>query len=140
MIPEQATHRTEAGALQFAGYYFKAYDWGYATNDPSIVEHISLATCQGCRLYINGLQSLKAGNQYLTGGRVTIKSASVFSGTFRIRADYAIDVAIDEEPVLIHNRSGSPTPASKRYANHHSLVFVRWVKRGWKVVEVTAAP
>jgi len=140
-FPAHAKERTQAGALQFAGYYFKAFDWGYATNDPSLVEDIALPTCRGCKLYINGLLNLKKSNGYLTGGRIRIRSASVFSGSYRIKADYAIDVGVDEEPVLIHSQTGSsPSAASKRYVDHHSLVFVRWTARGWKVAEVTAVP
>lgn len=137
MYPPQSRHRTEAGALQFAVYYFKAYDWGYATNDTYPVASISLPSCEGCQLYLNGLKALARDSSVLTGGRIRIRSASVFQGTFREHADFAIDVAVDESSAVIHYLSGA-TKSVHGIANYHSLVFVRWTARGWRVTEVSS--
>jgi hypothetical protein len=137
-FPPQSRERTENGALQFAGYYFKAYDWGYATNDPYLVQQISLPSCKGCQVYVRGLQSLQKTHQTLTGGRIRIRSAQVLSGRFRVKADYAVDVAVDEQPVVLHG-GGRPTKTvAPRVTDDHSVVFVSWRAGAWTVVEVTA--
>jgi hypothetical protein len=136
MFPPQSRHRTEAGALQFAVYYFKVYDWGYATNDTYPVASISLPSCEGCQLYLNGLKALERDHTVLTGGRIRIRSASVFQGTFREHADFAIDVAVDEEPVVIHSLSGDAKTVSRQLASYHSLIYVLWTAHGWRVTEV----
>lgn len=135
--PALARQHTPNGALAFAGYYFKAFDWGYATNDPYLVEQISGPHCRACARYVRGLRGLANRNAILRGGRVTFDAASVFHGVLDIRADFAVDVAIDEQPIVL-DEPGAPirtlAPAVKDF---HSLVFVAWRDGNWRVVEVT---
>lgn len=137
VYPALAKKHTANGALAFGIYYFKAYDWGYATNDASLVRQISQPSCDGCREYVSGLRALKLRHETLHGGRVTLRSSSVSPNTYDVHAEYVVDLAVDEQPVVIHGRSGSRT-AAPQVTNSHSLVFVSWIDRRWRVVEVTA--
>jgi Family of unknown function (DUF6318) len=58
--PALARRHTAQGALAFAAYYYEAFDWGYATNDPFLVASISARTCSACSKYIHRLQALRA--------------------------------------------------------------------------------
>jgi hypothetical protein len=61
------------------------------------------------------------------------------TGDFRFKSDFVVDVAVDEEPVVLEFPSSVPTTAAPGEAMHHSLVFVSWVNDGWKIVEVGPA-
>src|SRR5881628_647561 len=54
--PALARRHDGQGALAFAYYFYEAYDWGYATNDPYLVEQISDPHCAGCRKYVKSLR------------------------------------------------------------------------------------
>jgi hypothetical protein len=135
--PALARQHTPDGALAFAVYYFKAFDWGYATNDSSLVAAISAPRCDACASYVKGLRSLRKRQEDLLGGRITLRSSSVAPNTYRIEAEYVVDVAVDEQPVVLHGPTATHTvsPAAR---NDHSLVFVAWRRTAWEVVEVTA--
>ena len=60
------------------------------------------------------------------------------SGRFQVKADYAIDVAVDEQPVVLHGGNRPAKTVAPRVADDHSVVFVSWRAGAWKVVEVTA--
>ena len=136
-FPALARQHTANGAIAFAGYYFKAFDWGYATNDPYLVEQISAQGCHACAQYARGLEGLAVRHATLHGGRITLDSASIFQGTLDIRAEYAVDVVMNEEPVIVDEPGASPSTVAAGVVRFHSLVFVGWRDSGWHVVEVT---
>ena len=136
-FPDLARQHTANGALAFAIYYFKAFDWGYATNDPYLVAAISLPQCRACRIYVRSVRSLERSGRILRGGRITFNVASIFHGSVRLRADEVIDVSLNEEPVIIDSPAAPPSTAAARARNDHSLVFVSWVRGRWRIVEVT---
>jgi hypothetical protein len=117
-------------------YYFQAFDWGYATNDPSLVASISRTTCSGCNTYLEGLRSVIRDHKTLTGGRVKIKSYSIARNTYKVGADYVADVAIDEQAVVLH-ASGAAQTVAPEARGLHSLVFLAWAVDRWQVVEVS---
>jgi hypothetical protein len=137
VYPALAKHHTADGALAFAIYYFKAFDWGYATNDSRLVAAISEPTCDGCRSYISALNSLEQSNEVLRGGRITFKSSSIAPNTYKVKAEYVADLVVDEQAVVVQGPSTTRTAASP-VTNDHSLVFVSWISGEWKVVKVTA--
>ncbi|MCU1656526.1 MAG: hypothetical protein JWO57_1182 [Pseudonocardiales bacterium] len=136
-LPAEAKHHTPAGALSFAEYYFKALDWSTATNDPYLVEQISRRTCQACRRVINSLDDLRAKGQRLLGGRITLVSAKLVTGTFRFRAEHVVQAALTEESEVLTRPSNVPSTVAPP-SNATSLVFVSHKESGWEVVEVGA--
>jgi len=136
--PTLAREHTARGALALAIYYFRAYDWGYATNDGSLVSAVSGKSCEGCRKYLNGLADLRRKHEYLTGGRLAIPRSSIRPNDFKSpRAEYVADVVINEEPIVLHSSATRKTVAPA-VRNYHSLLFLKWVTDRWMVVEVTA--
>jgi hypothetical protein len=137
MFPRAANRHSRFGAQVFALYYFKAFDWGYATNDPSLVQRISSTRCGACRSYVTGLQSVVQHGNVLLGGRISLRPRSSISPNhYRIEADYVVDVRLDEAPVLVATPSATRT-AAPALVGDHSLVFVSWSGGRWRVVEVT---
>jgi len=51
-----------------------------------------------------------------------------------IAAEYAIDVAVDEQAVTLVKPDGSTKTVARATKNNHSLVFVRWRGSSWTVV------
>jgi hypothetical protein len=87
---------------------------------------------------VNGIDEVVRSGGTLTGGRIRIRSAGVISGKPQIRADYAVDVAVDEEPLMITRPGERPQTLATAVSDEHSVVFVRWQSGSWRVVEVTA--
>jgi hypothetical protein len=138
VFPELAKQHTANGALAFASYFVRAFNWGYETNDPYLVRKISEARCKACASYVKGLESLTSSGGVLREGLLTPRSASIFHGTLKIHADFAIDLALDEAPVVIEKPSARPSTATVLTKNDHSLLLVTWVSGSWKVTELTA--
>ena len=136
VFPSVGRIRSREGALAVAIYYFRAFDWGYATNDGSLVRGVASPTCSGCRTYLDGLASLKKNNEVLVGGRAKIVSYSVARNTYRVSAEFVADVAIDEEPVVLRGAQSTRT-AAPAARDLHSLVFLDWRHGRWLVVDVT---
>ena len=136
-LPEDATRHTPTGALQFAYYYYDAFDWSIATNDSYLISAISLPTCQACRRFINGLADLHSKGQVLRGGRVSISSASIVTGSFNFKSDYVVKMILDEGSETLEQADGTSATVAAA-AKTTSLVFVSWLTSAWKIVEVAA--
>jgi hypothetical protein len=137
VLSEGAKQHTPAGALLFATYYFKAYDWGIATTDPYLVQQVSAPTCGACRRYVNGLNSLRRGGGYAKGGRINVKSTKLVTGSFRLKSDYVVATTLAEEALIEVRPSATPTTMAPA-TQDTSLVFVSWAGRGWQIIEVGA--
>jgi Family of unknown function (DUF6318) len=131
-----ARQHTAAGALSFAQYYYRAFDWGYATNDPYLVQQISDQNCKACNRYITTLQALARAGGHVQNGRIRVKSARLTTGQFTVKSDYVADVMTDEEAVVVISPSSAPSTAEPPAMNDESLIFVSWRLTAWKVVEV----
>jgi hypothetical protein len=135
VYPDLAKQHTANGALAFAAYYFDAYDWGYATNDPTLVEEVVEPSCGGCSKYISGLKSLRAKQSVLTGGRLRIVARGLRSGNFNYKSDYVVRVVLDEEPIVVRTRGSAPSTAATAVNGYISYLFVSWRSGEWKVLE-----
>lgn len=138
VLPPEAKKHTGSGATLFAAYFFKAFSWGYSVNDPYLVAKISFPRCTACAKYIRSLRTLRRSGGQLFGGHVTVRSASLSPGV-QYEADYAVDVGIDEQPVILMYPHAHPSTAAPAEKGHHSVVFLKWIGGGWKVVEMEAA-
>jgi hypothetical protein len=138
VLDAEAKQHTASGALAFAIYYFKAFDWGYATTDPSLVEQISAPSCRACRSYVDGLASVRARGGHVEGGRITIRSANLATGSFTVKSERAVEVNLSEDAVVLVSPSAAPSTAATSISRDTSLVFVSWAAGRWQVVEVGA--
>lgn len=135
----QAKQHTPAGALAFATYYFRAYDWGIATNDSYLVDKIGAKSCTACQRFADGVAGAHKQHGYFKGGRINVASARLVTGSFRFKSDYVVEVTADEAALLLVRPSVAPTTAAPAATHDVSLVFVSWLAgHGWRVVEVGA--
>jgi hypothetical protein len=137
VLPEAAKEHSPAGALVFAGYYFKALDWSIATNDPYLVAKISDPTCGSCKRYIHGLNELAATSSRQNGGRIRLRSAKLVSGSFRFKSELVVDADVSEDQAVLVRPSQAPSTTSA--ARYDSLVFVSWRNSGWRIIEEASA-
>jgi hypothetical protein len=135
VYPDLAKQHNANGALAFAAYYFDAYDWGYATNDPTLVEKVAEGSCGGCSKYINGLKSVRARHAVLTGGRITIVARGLRTGNFNYKSDYVVRVVLNEEPIVVRGPGSAQSTAAAAITNFVSYLFVSWRGNEWKVHE-----
>ena len=136
-FPALARRRGQIGALAFTAYYYKAFDWSYATNDSYLLRRLALRSCRGCTRVIRSLDRLRTRNEVLTGGRIRLRSARVDHREFDFPSDFVVDVELDEQPVVLDAPSAAPSTVAPRLRSHHSLVFLRWIGQHWRVADVT---
>jgi hypothetical protein len=134
VLSPEAKQHTPAGALAFAAYYFKAYDWGVATTDPYLIERIGASSCTACRTYIDQLNSLRAKGGHVERGRTTVLSSKLVTGTFKTKSDYVVEFKIKEDAVVLVVPSAPPSTSAPA-SSYTSLVFVSWRRTGWQIVE-----
>jgi hypothetical protein len=137
VYPDLAKQHSANGALAFAIYFMKTFDWGYATNDPYLLEQLILPACRGCAEYVRTFSGLSDKHELIRGGRLTPVSAGVLHEQFDFKADFVLDMVYDEQPVVLAGASNASTVAAS-LSRHHTLVFVRWTAGQWKVADVTA--
>jgi hypothetical protein len=137
VMSADAKQHTPAGALAFAAYYFRAFDWSIATNDPYLVTQISAPTCTACQRVIRGLSPLRSEGASLKGGRIHLETAKVVTGEFRFKSDYVVEVSLTQAPEVITRKSSVPSTAAPA-TRDRSLVFVTWIGNGWRIEEVGA--
>jgi hypothetical protein len=137
VLPDAAKQHTSTGALLFADYYFKAFDWSVATNDPYLVESISGPSCSACQRVIKGLRSFANEGAILRGGRIHVQSAKIVTGTFRVQSEYVVEISLNQDPEVVSHPSSAPSRVAP-VTNDISLVFVSWVGQQWQINEVGA--
>lgn len=138
VYPALAKQHTANGALAFAIYFLKVFDWGYATNDASALNGLVLPDCSGCGQYKMTLAAVHARAQTLIGGRLTQRSATFDHARFHFDADFVIDIAVDEQAIVLRGPGVAPKTVAAALRSHHTLVFLRWKPVGWQVADVTA--
>jgi hypothetical protein len=134
VLTAEAKAHTPTGALLFANYYFKAYDWGVATTDPYLVDQISAPSCSVCRRYITRLNSLRSAEGHVERGRTTVLSSKLVTGDFATKSDYVVEFQIKEDAVVLIRPSAPPSTSAPASA-YTSLVFVSWKQSGWQIIE-----
>jgi hypothetical protein len=134
VLYDYAKAHTPSGALAFATYYMKAYDWGVATTDPTLVAQISATSCQTCRNYIAELTSLRDKGGHVEGGRTTLLSSKLVTGSFKTKSDFVADFALSEDAIVLV-APGEARSTSAPKSTYESLVFVSWDGKGWRIVE-----
>jgi len=136
VLPAEAKKHDVIGALFFARYFIQALDWSVATNDAFLIAQIAGPNCSACQRVISGFESLKAKGSVQRGARISVVSAKVVSGTFKIKSEYVVQFELKEEAAVVVPASAAPppsTPAAPTSIN--SLVFVSWTNGRWTVVD-----
>lgn len=136
VYPALAKRHTAQGALAFAAYYYQAFDWGYATNDPYLIRSIGLPSCSACRKYVHQLAKLRSSRGVLLGGRIQILSRGLRSGHFNFRSDYVAFVVVRQSPIVVQRPGEPPTTVAPDARKYSQFVFISWKSDRWRVVEV----
>jgi hypothetical protein len=136
VLDADAREHTMAGAVSFSLFYFKAFDWSEATNDPSILIPLAAPSCRYCSTHVAALRSLPAKHERLIGSRLTIKTYDTEPNYYRVKAEYVTDIQLSADPAVLRGPTSTRTvePALHWY---HLLVFVAWRHGRWQVVEIT---
>jgi hypothetical protein len=135
-LSAEGRQRTLTGALDFAEYYYKAYDWSLATNDPYLLGQVSSATCTACQRLVSRIADASQRHQVIRGGRIHITSSQVITGAFKIKSDYVVEIKLHQDIYTVQQQ-GQPTPSPVgRAVDDKSLVYVTWLDGEWKVAEV----
>lgn len=134
VMPPEAREHTPEGALAFASYFMKALDWSAATNDTYLVQQISDQSCSACQRDIAAAKALLMEGARELGGRTRTLEAKIVQGTFTIQSDQVVEVVTQDEPVVIARPGAAPSTAVPALARDTSLVFVTWMRDGWRIV------
>jgi Family of unknown function (DUF6318) len=129
-----AKQHSESGALSFAAYYVRAVNWSFATTDGYLIHQISAPACNSCASLIDGQRRLRAEGGYESGGQITLTSAKLVQGTFNIKSDLVVELALHDAAATLHRPSAPPSTVGQP-TNYKALLFVTWTAGRWLVVE-----
>jgi hypothetical protein len=136
-FPAAARIHDSTGAIFFAQYYFRAFDWGLATNDSYLLRQVSADDCAACGRAIKAVETEALEGRHLEGGRIRIEQASVVTGKFKFESDFVVEVRTTQSAQKAIDRSGRIT-AQLPASNDDALVFVSWRAARWFVNQVGA--
>jgi hypothetical protein len=137
-VPPQGYQHNELGALQIAGFYYKAFDWTIATNDDYLIREVSTPGCRACQLVYQALARLRAHHEVQLGGRIAVKAVRLETVRYAAKYDYAFRVTYSQSPVVIKSAQGSTRTTSAGEPRAASLVFVVWSVNRWRIANVTS--
>jgi hypothetical protein len=130
-----AKQHTEAGALAFAGYYFRALDWSLATTDANLLRGLSEPSCAICTQRIHQLEALRAGGGRVDGYRNALRSTRIVTGRFTVKSDYVVETHLIQYAGRVVSSSGA---VEDRIDSHKIsvYVFVSWRTGSWRVIQI----
>ncbi|MFC3807897.1 DUF6318 family protein [Terrabacter sp. MAHUQ-38] len=97
-IPTAARPDTEAGAAEFAKYYFGQINNGFQTGDPRAVEGLSVASCVTCQAFASAIKALKVKGQRYGADLAQVEYSSTLDFTPNVRV--LIDLSQQQVPIL----------------------------------------
>jgi hypothetical protein len=134
-LPAAAKSHEEFSAARFAEYFFRAFDWSIATNDPTLLKHYSATTCKWCSHTIRDLDTLNTEHKVLLGGRVTIVQSGVILDDHRVKSERVALVEMKQGAETVVSSDG--TRKSVAQASHPTgIVYMSWQENHWVVLEV----
>lgn len=133
--PTDAESHTIEGAQALGFYFFKALDWSIATNDSWLLRGLSVPGCAPCKATIDGLDALNRLHRKLVGGRISIDSWGLATGTYKIRADRVVRVSTRQAAQRIED-ANHRVVNQEAQSSDTSLVFLNWTGNQWRVVDL----
>jgi hypothetical protein len=104
-VPADARAETPQGAAAFAEFFYKQVARGFQTQNPSLVQEISLPSCEACTRYIESIQSVRDDDLRVEGGDFKILFA--VSPAEDAADEARVDVGWDFEPVKYYDSNGA---------------------------------
>ncbi len=137
-LPAVDLQKSNAGALGFAVYFFRALNWSFATTDPYLIQEWSSSTCARCSSYIDNLSDLGKAGGHIEGGRLTISSANIVTGTL-VEADYVVRVTLSQSALVVISPPAPPSSASTQHLNAMNDIYLSWASGTWSVLGIAVA-
>jgi hypothetical protein len=123
------------GAIAFAGYFYRALDWSIATTNPNLLRAISAPSCKPCTKYIQEIDALAAAGGHSEGARLQVSAYAPAEGDL-LKADYVIQVTINQAPQVLVAKNGTratPSPPSNPAINY---LYMSWDNGGFVATEI----
>jgi hypothetical protein len=124
-----------AGAISFAGYFYRALDWSIATSNPNLLRPISAASCAPCSRYINEIDAFAAAGGHSEGARVTAFQFAPAQGNL-VKSDFVVQVTLNQMPQVLVSADGSrstpPAPTNPSIV----YLYIDWANGRFQAVEI----
>jgi hypothetical protein len=134
-MPAGAKQHDASGALLFAGYYFQAWDWSMATNDPYLLRQVSAPSCKYCQETIGAITSITAAGGRLLGGRISTEGLSLSSGT-ATPAEHVVIVTSSQDAGVIQEPGHADQSVAPQQSSYQFAAYMNWSATGWRVVGI----
>ena len=126
-------HRSTAGALSTAIYWFKALDWGYATTNSALPRTLFDQRCSTCAKFMADFDDTAAAKQYFSGGRIRVLGAAMTHDS-RYASDFAVDVKISTSRLLTRNARAQIVHVDPAINDLTFRVWLAWKRTQFVVV------
>jgi Family of unknown function (DUF6318) len=138
VMPPEAKQHTQEGALAFATYYYRVFDWSLATMDTQTLKMLSSSGCKSCQVHIDAIDILRNAGGHIEGGRIFIVSLIRVPAKSEIAAEYIFRAEVDQGAIVQVSAQGSRQTLSKAAKSSNNL-FLSWVGTAWRMIELSAA-
>lgn len=132
-MPAAARTTSNAGAIAFVRYWFSVYNHATWTLTSAELTPISDSSCVFCNRAKQTVESLRAGDRRVEGGRLTVANVKLIrGGTSGMR----LDCAYDQEASSILDEGGTKLSTEKAKKSAKMLVAVTWTGKQWTMLDV----
>lgn len=137
VLSDAAKQPTREGAVAFVEYFWDAYNYGYAAQDPSYVQAISHEKCVFCKSTVDSITSGRRKRHTVTGGQVTLAEAVATPGD--PAKGLVVNTIIDQGAWTVVSPGGTLVDRSPAEPNQRADAAVLWVKDRWIVRGIDVA-
>ncbi|MFN8075790.1 MAG: DUF6318 family protein [Kineosporiaceae bacterium] len=132
--PEAAYPSTPEGAQEFVRWYLKAYEYAYASGDPTPIMGVATRGCVQCQSIVDRVSKRRAASQRLLGQRITVTGAAVAPGA---SAKHTVVLAtFDSTGSTLVDAAGKTLDTFSPVKNEQLLIGLTWdIVAGWRVVD-----
>jgi len=133
-LPAAAGKPTRTSAAAFTKHWFAAYNHATWSLTSAELKPLSDPKCVFCNRAMKTVDSLKAANHRVEGGRITFASVRATSGT--PEKGMRVETLYDQVAATVLDANGAKVSTSPAAKGAKMLVAVRWTGKQWVVLDV----
>ncbi|CAN7248869.1 DUF6318 family protein [Knoellia sp. LjRoot47] len=133
VVPAAARAHTEAGAIAFATFFITEADRAFVTVDSGVVQALSAASCENCKVSVDAVAELKAAQERQVRPSLKIKATNPLPGATADQRE--VQVQTQDQAVDIVDRSGKVVDTTEAGQSVYRTRLA-WVGSGWTMAEL----
>jgi hypothetical protein len=136
VLPDLATHNSRAGAAEFARFWFRALDWGYATTDSTLAKSLYLSACTDCARFMRNILDARARTgRHFKGGRIIVTEVAIAPNDHDARDAISVDVTANQAALKVLDGHGRVVESTAATSGARFRTWLTWQSDAWAIVD-----